>query len=236
MRNNIGCFAKGAKSIMTKARILIVEDHPIFRMGLSDLINQETDLEVCGEAEDVAGARRAIREQSPDLIVVDLSLKDSNGMELIREVCTERRRIPTLVLSMHDETIHAQRCIQAGARGYIMKQEASTSVVEAIRHILSGNCYVSERVMTQVLNRFHCDYKSLTKSPFEYLTDRELEVFLLIGRGLTTGEVAKQMHLSVKTVGTYRERIKDKLGFKHGGELVRFAVLWTENAYEAELT
>lgn len=217
---------------MGKAKILIVEDHPIFRMGLSDLISQEHDLEVCGEAEDVSGARSALSTQSPDLIIVDLSLKESSGMEIIRELCAKKAGIPILVLSMHDETVHAQRCMLAGARGYIMKQEASSSVVEAIRHILNGNCYVSERVMTQVLSRFHHGGQSLNKSPFENLTDREQEVFLLIGKGLATGEVAKQLNLSVKTVGTYRERIKEKLGFKHGGELVRFAVLWTETAYE----
>jgi DNA-binding NarL/FixJ family response regulator len=214
---------------MGKARILIVEDHPIFRMGLRELINQEDDLEVCGEAEDVASARKAAGTLEPDLIIVDLSLKESSGMELIKETCAVRRPIPVLVLSMHDETVHAQRCLLAGARGYIMKQEASLLVVKAIRHILAGNCFVSEKTMTRVLSRFRHDYGSLKESPVAALTDREFQVFQLIGGGYSSGEIAKQLSLSVKTVGTYRERIKEKLGLKHGGELVRFAVLWSEN-------
>lgn len=216
---------------MAKSKILIVEDHPVFRLGLRELINQESDLEVCGEADDVAGARKAIGTTEPDMIVVDLSLKNSNGMELIEELCIDKKAVPVLVLSMHDETVHAQRCILAGARGYIMKQEASGSIIKAIRHIREGHCYVSPRIMTQVLCRFRRDSESLEKSPLDDLTDRELQVFQLIGQGLASGEIAKHLNLSVKTVGTYRERIKEKLGFKHGGELVRFAVLWLENAH-----
>ncbi len=214
---------------MARARILIVEDHPIFRMGLRELINQERDLEVCGEADDVGEARTAIQNLQPDIVVLDLSLKSSNGMELIHELSDSERRIPVVVLSMHDEKVHAQRCLQAGARGYIMKQEASLSVVKAIRLVLKGNCYVSESVMTQVLGRFRRDVEIPWRSPLSVLTDRELEVFQFVGKGMTSGEISKQLNLSVKTVGTYRERIKEKLGFKHCGEMVRFAVLWTEN-------
>lgn len=220
---------EGADKPMEKARILIVEDHPIFRMGLRELINQQTDLEVCGETEDVAGARKAAISLEPDLIIVDLSLKESSGMELIKEICSVKRPIPVLVLSMHDETVHAQRCLLAGARGYIMKQEASVSVVKAIRHILAGHCFVSENIMTRVLSSLQSDCGLLRKSPVDALTDRELQVFQLIGKGCGSGEIAEQLKLSVKTVGTYRERIKEKLGLRHGGELVRFAVLWSEN-------
>jgi len=220
---------------MDKARVLIVEDHPIFRMGLRELINQEEELEVCDEADDVAGARKAISSSEPDIAIVDLSLRNSNGMDLIKELSGRDKQIPVVVLSMHDEKIYAERCLQAGAKGYIMKQEASLSVVKAIRSVLSGNCYVSERVMTQVIGRLQRDDEPVRTSPLDILTDRELEVFRLVGKGLTSGDIAKRLNLSVKTVGTYRERIKDKLGFKRCGELVRVAVLWTENQHEAKV-
>jgi DNA-binding NarL/FixJ family response regulator len=219
---------------MVKARVLIVEDHPIFRMGLRELINQVDELEVCDEADDVAGARKAIASTEPDIAIVDLSLRNSNGMDLIKELSGRDKQIPVVVLSMHDEKIYAERCLQAGAKGYIMKQEASVSVVKAIRSVLSGNCYVSERIMTQVIGRLHRDDEPARTSPFDILTDRELEVFQLVGKGLTSGDIAKRLNLSVKTVGTYRERIKDKLGFKRCGELVRVAVLWTENQNQAK--
>ncbi len=221
---------------MAGAKVLIVEDHPIFRMGLRELINQEVELEVCGEADDVAGARKAIAGDEPDIAIVDLSLKNSNGMDLIKELSAGDRHIPVVILSMHDEEVYAERCLQAGAKGYIMKQEASLSVVKAIRSVLAGNCYVSERVMTQVINRLQRDDEPVRSSPLDILTDRELEVFQLTGKGLTSGDIAKRLNLSVKTVGTYRERIKDKLGFKRCGELVRIAVLWTENRHPANST
>ncbi|MDQ7783959.1 MAG: response regulator transcription factor [Desulfomonilaceae bacterium] len=219
---------------MVGAKVLIVEDHPIFRMGLKQLINQESELEVCGEADDVAGARKAIAAIEPDIAIVDLSLNNSNGMDLIKELSCRDKQIPVVVLSMHDEKIYAERCLQAGAKGYIMKQEASLAVVKAIRTVLSGNCYVSEKVMTQVISRLQGDNDPAGSSPLAVLTDRELEVFQLVGRGLTSGDIARRLNISVKTVGTYRERIKDKLGFKRCGELVRLAVLWTENQDRAK--
>lgn len=213
----------------TVHRILIVEDHPIFRMGLKELIELEADMTVCGEAEDVPAAVRRIRSLDPDLIVLDLALKESSGIDLIHQLRAEKQKIPILVLSMHDESIHAQRCILAGAGGYIMKQEASTSVLTAIRTILSGNLYVSQTIMTRLLNQWRSTDDSFKSSPVDHLTDRELEVFRKIGLGLQPSEIARHLGLSVKTVGTHRERIKEKMGFKHGGELVRFAVLWTES-------
>ena len=214
---------------MDKTKIFIVEDHPIFRMGLKELINQENDLEVCGEAEDVAEAKKAINSLSPDILLLDLSLKNSSGMELLEEICSQESRIPVLVLSMYDEMVHAQRCIQAGAKGYIMKQEASASVVEAIRQIMDGNCYFSDRIMAQVLSIFQSDSNKMDKSPLATFSSREMEVFHMIGKGFSSGEIAEQLCLSVKTIGTYRERIKEKLGCKHNGELVRIAVLFTEH-------
>jgi DNA-binding NarL/FixJ family response regulator len=210
-----------------KNHILIVEDHPIFRMGLRELINQEADMSVCGEAESVQEARKLLSQAHPDLVVLDLSLKDSSGFDLIQDIRTRSgSKIPVLVLSMHDESLHAQRCLKAGARGYIMKQEATGSVVKAIRRILKGYLYVSEKVSSRLLETVISHPDARHENPLDHLTNRELEIFQMIGQGLHTGEIAERLHLSVKTVGTYRERIKAKLGFSHGMDMVRYAVLW----------
>lgn len=211
-----------------KIKILIVEDHPIFRMGMTELINREKDMKVCGDAEDVSGARTIIETHQPDMVVVDLSLKNSNGIDLVKEISQQHEKMSCLVLSMHDESLHAERCIMAGAKGYIMKEEASTSVVKAIREILSGNLYVSSTIMSHILNKFRNKPAALHESPLKNLTDREMEIFQFIGRGYASGEIAKQLNISVKTIGTYRERIKNKLHLKHSGRLVRHAVIWVE--------
>lgn len=211
-----------------KNRVFIVEDHPIFSMGMSELINQEDDLEICGTAEDIARARQEIERLQPDLIIVDLSLKESQGIDLIRELDKSKKKIPMLVLSMHDEAIHAERCILAGARGYIMKQEASDKVIDALRHILAGNIHVSSKIMNKMVNKLTGRADPAAISSASYLSDRELEVLTQIGRGLSSSEIAQKLHVSAKTIGTYRERLKDKLGLKHGAELVRYAVLWVE--------
>jgi len=210
-------------------KILIVEDHPIFRMGMEQLINREKDMVVCGHSEDVKNARKIIKKIIPDLVIVDLSLKKSSGMELIKEISEKYKNMSCLVLSMHDESLHAERCILAGARGYVMKREASESVVKAIRQILSGNIYVSASVMSNILNKFQNKPDSLHESPLKRLTDREIQIFQLIGKGQSSGEIAGQLHISVKTIGTYRERIKDKLNLRHTTELVRHAVHWIES-------
>jgi len=164
----------------------------------------------------------------PDLILVDLSLKESQGIDLIKEVDKSKNPIPMLVLSMHDEAIHAERCILAGAKGYIMKQEASESVIEALRHILAGNIYVSSKIMNKMVGKLTGKLGSADISATNRLTNRELEVLTLIGKGLTAAEIAEKLHISAKTIGTYRERLKEKLELKHGAELVRYAVLWVE--------
>lgn len=207
-------------------RIFIVEDHPIFRMGMTELINREADMAVCGDADNVAAAREMILEQCPDLVVVDLSLKQSNGMDLVKEMAG--RGIAFLVLTMHDESLHAERCIKAGAKGYIMKEEASNSVVSAIREIMAGNLYVSRSVMSHILNQMGNKPGRAGASPIQKLTDREMEIFRLIGRGYASGEIACRLNISVKTIGTYRERIKEKLNIRQNGKLVRRAVIWVE--------
>lgn len=211
-----------------KTKIIIVEDHPIFRMGIEELINREPDMVVCGDAEDVDSARDVIEKHNPDLVIVDLTLKNSSGIELIKEIGQKQKGISVLVLSMHDESLHAERCILAGAKGYIMKQEASESVVMAVRQILSGNIYVSTAIMSNILNKFQNQPDTIHESPLKRLTDREIQIFQLIGKGLSTGEISDQLRISVKTIGTYRERIKEKLCLKHGSELVRTAVIWVE--------
>ncbi len=211
-----------------KTRILIVEDHEIFRLGIRELINHEHDLTVCAEAEDVDTARELIRRLHPDLAIIDITLKKSNGMDLVKEISTHHRGMKMLVLSMHDELLYAERSIQAGAQGYIMKQETSRSIVKAIRHILAGNIYVSQDIMDNLLNRVRSGQETLDKSPVETLSDREIAVLRMIGQGRSTGDIAAEMNLSVSTISTYRERIKEKLNLKNAAELVRYAVHWVE--------
>jgi DNA-binding NarL/FixJ family response regulator len=210
-------------------KILIVEDHEIFRLGIKELINHEHDLTVCGEAEDVDPARTLIKEFHPDMVIIDITLKNSNGMDLIKEISASHKTMKMLVLSMHDELLYAERSLQAGAQGYIMKQETSKSIVKAIRHILQGNIYVSEIIMGNLLNRVRTGQDNFEKSPVESLSDRELEVLRRIGQGRSTSEIADEMNLSVSTISTYRERIKEKLQLKNSAELVRYAVHWEEN-------
>lgn len=214
---------------MIKVRkILIVEDHPIFRMGMCELINQEKDLAVCGSAEDVPEALALVESEKPDLVILDLSLKTSNGMTLIRDLNKYHREIPVLVLSMHEETLHAERCLLAGAKGYLMKHETKDSVIKAIRKIFSGKKYISRQLMENFLDNIGKEQAAAKDSPVQSLTDRELEIFQLIGKGFSSGQIAGRLNLSVKTISAHRERIKQKLGQKSGGELVRYAVLWLE--------
>jgi DNA-binding NarL/FixJ family response regulator len=212
-----------------KHRILIVDDHPIFRHGLAQLINQEEDLYVCGEAEDYHGAMKAVKDLKPDMIIVDITLKDMSGIDLIKEIRKTNKDVTMLVISMHDESLYAERAFRAGAKGYIMKQEASESVVQAIRKVRQGGIYASKKMTDKILSRFVDGPKELAESPLHSLTDRELEVFQLIGEGLGISEIGIRLHLSVKTIGTYRERIKEKLNLKTSTELLRYALNWVEN-------
>ena len=211
------------------SKILIVDDHPIFRMGMKELINQEDDFTVCGVAEDIKEARKLFSTQSPDMAIIDIALADENGLDLVKEFSDSRKDFPMLVLSMHDESVWAERAIRAGARGYVMKKEASESVISALRNMREGKIHVSSAMVALLLNKLQVGPDKENMATEDKLTDRELEVFRLIGAGLSTREIAKQMVLGIKTIGTYRDRIKQKLDLKNGTELTRRAILWTDN-------
>ncbi|HEX5109229.1 MAG TPA: response regulator transcription factor [Vicinamibacterales bacterium] len=211
----------------SKTRILIVDDHPIVRLGIRQMLAAERDLEVCGEAESADAARQLIRSTRPDLAIVDLSLAQGSGLDLVRSLHESESTLPVLVLSMHDEALFAERVIRAGARGYIMKREAITGLVGAIRQVLSGRIYVSEGMAQAILERLGHEGRA-TDNPLASLTDREMAVFDLIGRGLNTAAIAEQLAVSIKTIETYRSNIKTKLNLKDATDLVRFAAAWTE--------
>lgn len=215
-----------------KYRIFILEDHPIMRRGYRTLINGEMDIEVCGEAETAIEALDMIPKTAPDLVIVDISLEGMNGIEFIKRLQAEQPGLEVLVVSMHEESLYAERALQAGAAGYIMKREADSSVITAIRRVLGGRYYVSDRIEDQIMLQFagRMPAKEVTgqDSSMAQLSDRELEVFELHGRGLTTREMAAAMNISPKTVATHRGRIKTKLGIESTPELVRRAVLWIE--------
>jgi len=212
-----------------RSRIMIVDDHPIFRKGLSQLINEEADMEVSGEAEDVPEAKRLFERLKPDMVIVDLSLKGISGLELIRYIHEKTPGLPVLVISMHDETVYAERALKAGARGYIMKQEMTGKVVNAIRGVLHGKMFFSEDIVETILGRVAVDSAAAAKDPVSTLSDRELEVFTLIGKGTGRQEMAKLLNVSIKTIGSYREKIKEKLGIKSSPELAKRAVQWVQS-------
>ncbi len=212
-----------------KTRILLVDDHPIMRRGLAELINLEKDLMVCGEADGVQEALELIKLHKPDLALVDLSLKNESGLNLIKDINTRFPAVLMLVLSMHDEAFYAERALRAGAKGYIMKQQATDQVLVAIRRILAGEVYLSDLMSSKVLRKVIGEKSHKTYSPVERLSDRELEVFKLIGTGLGTRQIAERLSRSVKTVETYREHIKLKLDLKDSSELIQNAIQWSHS-------
>ncbi len=209
-----------------KRRILIVDDHPVFRHGIGALISAEKDLTVCGEAESAPAALEAMRRLKPDLAMLDISLQGTNGIELIKLMRAEQPRLPVLMLSMHDESLYALRALRAGAKGYVMKAEAPTQVLAALRKVLLGEIYVSPRFSERLVFKAIQSLEGGMGSPVDKLSDRELEVLQLLGKGFGTREIANELHLSVKTIETHRAHIKEKLGFKDAGEMVRFAIDW----------
>lgn len=206
-------------------RVLIVDDHPIVREGIAAVINRERDLEVVGQAGGLAEAMRLHRELRPDIVVADVSLADGNGLELVKEVVAQDQHAKVLVQSMHEESLYAERSLRAGARGYINKEESPTQLIAAIRHVLHGRVYLSSRMTDRLLNR---SVRGIDAdcSPIESLSDRELEVFEQIGRGMTTRRIAQNLYLSPKTIETYRENIKTKLSLRNATELTQHAVQW----------
>jgi len=210
----------------TKARILLVDDHALMRRGLSALIGDQPDLEVCGEAADAVEGMARLGTLKPDLMVVDISLKTGHGLDLIRQVRGRDERVKVLVLSMHDEKLFAERVLRAGAMGYVNKEEAPGKVIDAIRQVLSGKVSLSPAMTERLLQRAAGSGETNVRLPSECLSDRELTVFQMIGQGLPTREIAARLHLSIKTVETYREHIKAKLGLKNSAELSRHAAQW----------
>lgn len=207
-------------------RIMIVDDHPIFCLGMTELINKEPDLLVADCKDTADKAWDAIKKELPDLMIVDISLAESNGLDLVEEISREYPDLPILVLSMYDDSMYAERALLAGARGYVMKQRAISQVVTAIRQVLAGNVYASDQIKEKMIHRMINRKSSKPSFSLDELTNRELEVFRLIGDGLDSKEIAIRLHLSLKTIGTHRENIKGKLNLKHYTELVKVAVHW----------
>ncbi len=207
--------------------IMIVDDHPLVRERLAEIINREPDLTVCGEAENRSEALDAISASPPSLALVDLTLKDSDGLELIKDIRSRWPNMLVLVVSMHDESLYAERAIRAGAQGYITKQEATRNVLLAIRSVLAGHIYLNEKISTQIISRLTARTAPVAASPADLLADRELQVFELTGRGLNTRQIASRLRIGVKTTETYRARIRQKLRLKDPGALLQFAISWT---------
>lgn len=212
-----------------RTKILIVDDHPMMRQGLVQLIDNEPDLAVIGEAENAEHALSLVGQTTPDLVLADISLTGKSGLELIKDIRTLNPDLPVLVISMHDESIYAERVLRAGGRGYIMKQEGGKQIMNAIRQVLSGQVYVSPKMSAKILDIFSGHRKGSGGSSIEQLTDREFEVFQLIGEGKGTRQIAEQLHLSVKTVEVHRLHIKEKLNIPDAPSLVRHAVRWVES-------
>lgn len=217
------------KNAPRKKRIFIVDDHPMMRQGLAQLIGAEPDLVVCGEAEDAGRALDAVGALKPDLVLADISLPGKNGLELIKDLQAMQPGLQVLVISMHDESLYAERVLRAGGRGYIMKQEGGKKLMQAMRQVLEGRIYVSEKISAGILETLSGGRAGTQSSPMETLSDRELEVFQLIGQGKGTRDVADALHLSVKTVDVHRANIKAKLKLNSASELIRYAVRWTES-------
>jgi DNA-binding NarL/FixJ family response regulator len=212
-----------------KHRILLVDDHPIVRQGLGLLIDREPDLCVCGESDGSRSAFHAVTTLRPDLVVLDISLSGPDGLDVLKEIRSKTGSLPVLILSMHDESVYAERALRAGANGYIMKQEATEKVLVAIRRILQGEIYLSERLTNAMLHQFVHGTASARVSPVLGLTDRELEIFRLIGEGHSTRQIANELHLSVKTIESHQAHIKEKLALRNARELVQHAIEWTVN-------
>jgi DNA-binding NarL/FixJ family response regulator len=212
-----------------KIKVLLVDDHPLVREGLVNLISQQADLQICGEAGNEPQALELIRTVQPDVAIVDISLETGSGIELIKSIKAMFPAVTVLVLSMHDESLYAERALRAGARGYIMKREAAKKVIQAIRCVLAGQLYVSDKIVALMAEKFVEGRQSATASPIEQLSNRELEVFQLLGLGHNTRQIADHLHVGFKTVQAYCARIKEKLKLANATELLREAIRWQES-------
>jgi DNA-binding NarL/FixJ family response regulator len=212
-----------------KTKVLIVDDHPITRQGMKALINQQLNLEVCGETDNAAHAVELVSKLQPDLAIVDISLKTTNGIELTKNIKAQAPNLPILVVSMHDEALYAERALRAGAMGYVMKQDAGEKVATAIEHLLRGEIYLSAKMKEKMLHRFVNKKSDGMVFAIDTLSDREMEVFHLIGNGYSTRQIAQKLNLSSKTIDSYREHLKLKLGLDSGAELVRYAIQWARH-------
>lgn len=215
----------------TKIKILLVDDHPLVREGLINLIHQQPDLEVCGEAANQPQALELVGNTQPDVVMVDISLENGSGLDLMKSIKGMHPNVAMLALSMHDESLYAERALRAGARGYLMKREAAKKVIQGIRAVLAGELFVSEKVAALMAERF-VEGRTTAVSPVEHLSDRELEVFQLLGRGKNTRQIAEHLHVGFKTVQAYCARIKEKLQLANATELLRAAIQW--NAEQPE--
>ena len=211
-----------------RTRILLVDDHAVVRYGIAQLINRQADMVVCGEEENASNALSAIEKLKPDVVIADISLKDSSGLELMRNIKAQYSGLPVLVVSAHDESIYAEIAFRAGALGYLMKQEALDKIIAALRRVLSGNIYVSDALAAKMLQQQIRGKTDIQESPVKGLSDRELEVFQLIGQWKKTSEIAQELHLSIKTIEYYREQIKRKLNLKSASELTHYATSWVQ--------
>jgi len=216
-----------------KQRIFLVDDHPLVREWLTNLINQQSDLEVCGKAENTADALAGIARTRPALAVVDITLNAASGLELIKDLCIQHPSVASLVFSMHEEELYAERAMRAGARGYVRKRETSKNILAAIRCVLEGGIYVSQRLSNAMAVKFLHGHEAvgIAQSRVGQLSDRELEIFQLLGKGRSTAEIADELHLSLKTIQAYSVRAKERLGLKTAADLLREAILWIENAH-----
>jgi DNA-binding NarL/FixJ family response regulator len=221
--------ALSAKAKKDATRVLIVDDHPLLRKGVGLLIDQEKDLMVVGEAEDANKAITAIENTKPDVALIDITLNGASGIELLKNIKVRFPKLKMLVLSMHDESVYAHRALRAGASGYIMKQEGTERVLLALRKVLKGEVYLSDRLGNRMLHTLVNGHAALPSSPVEELSDRELEVFSLIGQGHGTRPIAEKLHLSIKTIESHRAHIKEKLNLQNATELVHHAIQWVQS-------
>ena len=220
-----------SETVAPKRRVFIVDDHPLVREGLTNLINSQSDLMVCGEAKDSSEAIDAITKEPPDVAIIDISLTNESGLELIKNLVKQFPQVAVVVLSMHDETLYAERALRAGARGYVMKHETSKSVLASIRRVLAGDIYISERIVNRMALRLTSAGRRAARSPVERLSDRELEIFRLLGQGRTPSEIARDLKLSLKTIQAYCARAKEKFGVTSLTELLRAAIRWDDASH-----